>query len=87
MKKIWTIFLTASMLFSSADAFAGVAYSEVSTTDTYQYVNVATKAAIKCDTGYDFLAGTDAKNIIDISKTSNAVVPSGSSLVFDLGKE
>ena len=74
------------MLFSSADAFAGVAYSEVSTTDTYQYVNVATKAAIKCDTGYDFQIN-DAKYIIDISKTSYAVVPSGSGLVFDLGKE
>ena len=86
MKKIWTIFLTASMLFSSADAFAGVAYSEVSMTDTYQYVNVATKAAIKCDTGYDFQIN-DAKYIIDISKTSYAVVPSGSGLVFDLGKE
>ena len=87
MKKIWAILLTTSMLFSTVATFASAADTDVSTTDTYQYVNVATKAAIKCDTGYDFPSGTNVKNIIDISKTSLAIVPSGSGLVFDLGKE
>ncbi len=87
MKKLLAFILSASMAFSS---LCGAAFaSDIAESDTYQWVNVATKATITCGSGDNggFLTYTPT-NIIDASKTSYALAPAGTEgIVFDLGKE